>query len=303
MSNELNLEYSEHHPNVTILDPKIIVFHNVVKDCKAHINFYETEAAWERWHGFGEQVQAKGGGLQTQGPEFPSLSMWNRKIVDIEVPGSGRDPYREELATSFYYASKFYVEFTKHTQPNWVIMPWALARYVPDVDIIGNKDLTMNYHTDYMPDDTDTPANKFSITAVFYPNDEYEGGEISFRVLNDSRSWKQIEYKPKTGDLVIFPSKHPYYHGVKRISGAPKYITRIYWLYDYEGSEDWHELNAKYGSEKFAELEKQRRKRPDLMLMRPYMRPRFTLKEYYNLLENDELLPFYPQPSEDLDLD
>jgi hypothetical protein len=303
MTSTADKEYSENHPDITILDPKIIVFHNVISDCEGYINFYETNLPWEGWYGFGDQVQTKGGGLQTESPEFPGLHMWNRKIVDIVAPGMDEDPYRQELARAFYKASKFYVEYTKHTQPNWVIMPWALAKYTPDKDIIQNDDLTMNYHTDYMPDDSDTPGNKFSITAVFYPNDNYGGGEISFRLLGDSGILNEIDYKPVAGDLVVFPSKHPYYHGVKRITGAPKYITRIYWMYNYPGSEDWFELRSKYGPEKFTELERQRRKRQDLMLMRPYMRPRFSLKEYYNLLETGELLPVYYEKLEDTDLD
>lgn len=303
MSSTYSTEYSENHPEITILDQKIIVFHNVISDCKGYIDFYEKNFTWEGWYGFGEQTQVKGGGLQTEGPEFPSLAVWNRKVVDAVAPGMEQDPYKQELARALYRASKFYMEYTKHTQPNWSIMSWDLARYVPDVDIIHNDDLTMNYHTDYMPDDADTPGNKFSITAVFYPNDEYGGGEISFRLIGDTGILSEIDYKPRAGDLVMFPSKHPYYHGVKRITGAPKYITRMYWRYDYPGSEDWHELNAKYGSEKFAELERQRRKRPDLMLMQPYMRPRFSLKEYYNLLETGRLLPVYYEKPEDKDLD
>lgn len=293
MSNTDHPIYTADHPDITIIDPKIIVFHNVISDCNGFIDFYETQVPWGGWYGFGAQAEAIGSGLRTDGPEFPSWDKWQYDIINAPIPDLEYDPYRQELAAAFYHASKFYVEHTEHAQPNWVVTPWSLARYVSDTDIIGDANLTMNYHTDYMPDDAETPGEKFGITAVFYPNDDYEGGEISFRLIGDGGVLKEFDYKPKAGDLVMFPSKHPYYHGVKRISGSPKYISRLYWLYDYEGSSDWNMLKEKYGPQKFAELEHQRRKRSDLMIMKPYMRPRFTLKEYYELLESDSLLPVY----------
>jgi signal peptidase I len=190
---------------------------------------------------------------------------------------------------SLYSASKFYVDYTKHTQPSWILRPWTLAKYTPDVDFVEHDELTMHYHTDYVLKDCESPGEKFAVTAVFYPNDDYGAGEISFRLIGEEGVLKQIDYKPKAGDIVIFPSDHPYYHGVKRITGSPKYIARMYWQYDYKGSDDWHELNAKYGSEKFAELEDQRIKNHSLMIPEPYLRPMFSLKEYYTLLDSGHL--------------
>ena len=293
MINAIYPEYSENSPNITILDPKIIVFHGVVSDCKGYIDFYETNVPWDGWFKFGSQVKAEAimhAPLVKNSSEFPTLEEWHNSMVEDEyISHRIADPYKQELSKSMYSASKFYMDYTKHTQPNWVMRPWALAKYTPDVDMVNDDNLTMHYHTDYVLKDSESPGEKFAITSVFYPNDDYGAGEISFRLIGDEGVLKQIDYKPKAGDIVMFPSGHPYYHGVKRITGAPKYITRMYWQYEYEGSEDWHELNAKYGPEKFAELEDERIKNHNVMMAKPYLRPMFSIKEYYELLESGEL--------------
>jgi hypothetical protein len=285
-------EYTEHSPDITILDPRVVVFHNAVFDCKGYIDFYETNMPWNGWFRFGSQVEVGSvvhGPLIKNTPEFPSVEEWHSSMVDVTIPSGNYDPYSQELAKSLYSASKFYVDYTKHTQSNWIMRPWVLAKYIPDVDMIDSDTLTMNYHTDYVLKDCESPGAKFAITAVFYPNDDYGSGEISFRVVGEQGVLKQIDYKPKAGDIVMFPSDHPYYHGVKRITGAPKYITRMYWQYEYTGSDDWHELNAKYGAEQFAELERQRLDNHNLMLPTPYLRPIFSIKEYYTLLDSGQL--------------
>ena len=292
MSNTAYKEYTEDSSDITILDPRIIVFHNVVSDCNGYIDFYETNMPWDGWFRFGSQVEVESimhGPLVKNSSDFPTVEEWHSSMVDVRIPDGTYDSYSQELARSLYSASKFYINYTKHTQSNWLMRPWALAKYTPDVDMINDDELTMNYHTDYVLKDSDAPGGKFAMTAVFYPNDEYGGGEISFRLIGEEGVLKQIDYKPKAGDLVIFPSDHPYYHGVKRITGAPKYITRMYWLYDYKGSDEWHELNAKYGPEKFAELEDERLKNHNLMIPTPYLRPIFNLKKYYELLETGQL--------------
>jgi hypothetical protein len=248
---------------------------------------------WDGWFKFGSQVAVEAimhGPLVKNTSEFPTIEEWHGSMVeDPYIYDRPDDPYKQELSKSLYSASKFYMEYTKHTQPSWIMKPWALAKYRPDVDVIDDDNLAMNYHTDYVLKESDTPGDKFAVTAVFYPNDDYDGGEISFKLIGEEGVLKQFDYKPKAGDLVMFPSTHPYYHGVKRITGAPKYITRMYWLYDYAGSDEWHELNAKYGPEKFAELEQDRLKNHDLMIHKPYSRPIVTLKEYYDLLEAGQL--------------
>jgi hypothetical protein len=286
-------EYTLDNPNVEILDENIIVFHNTLKDPDAYIDYFEEYGSWRGWYGFGRQIDGRGQPFSAH-PTFPTWEEWLDRISIMYNPeeGATADIYTEEVAKIFHLATKFYIEQTGRDLPNYTCQPWGLARYIPDEDLIDNPNLTMNYHTDYMPEDAESPGDKFGITGVLYPNDDYEGGEIAFRVVQKDDSIKEIVYKPKAGDLIVFPSGPPYFHGVKRVYGAPKYITRLYWMYHFDGTDTWHGLAAKYG-DRFQEMEKNRRSRRDLRIMEPYMHLRHTLKEYYDLLESGQLTEDY----------
>jgi hypothetical protein len=61
---------------------------------------------------------------------------------------------------------------------------------------------------------------KLNISALIYVNDDYEGGKIAFPFHN-------LEYKPKPGDLIIFPSK--YRHEVQNVEGGNNRYTMPTW--------------------------------------------------------------------------
>jgi hypothetical protein len=67
-----------------------------------------------------------------------------------------------------------------------------------------------------------------------------------------------IDYKPVAGDLVVFPSGEPYFHGVKSISNGNKYLIRTFWQWEYPGSEEWLANQEKYGQEEWAKLWKEK---------------------------------------------
>jgi hypothetical protein len=54
------------------------------------------------------------------------------------------------------------------------------------------------------------------VSLVGYVNDDYEGGEIFFRMQN-------IKIKPKAGDLFVFPSNFMYPHRAMPVNSGTKY--------------------------------------------------------------------------------
>jgi hypothetical protein len=59
------------------------------------------------------------------------------------------------------------------------------------------------------------------VSLVAYPNDDYEGGELMFRLQN-------LKIKPKAGDLFIFPSNYMYPHrAMPVISGTKNSIVTM----------------------------------------------------------------------------
>ena len=128
----------------------------------------------------------------------------------------------QSVLDTFYKTTNKYFEELNLTLPSYILKPFNLAKYIE-----GGK---MNYHTDFEPAKAHYPGHKFHTTCLFYLNDNYEGGEICFAILNDSNTKviEHFEYKPKKGDVLIFPATAPFYHGVKPITKGEKYIIRSY---------------------------------------------------------------------------
>lgn len=277
------------------LDEKIWVFNKWIENPEEYIEYYTKDPIntdrWVPWYTFGDMISDSGTGWGVS-KNFPEKLEWFDNYKDEP------DPYKRELANLFYDASKIYIEETGVQLPNWQSPNWGIARYFPNVadfEVEHNQGRTMLHHTDFQQEFRDYPGEKFGVTAVVYLNDDYEGGEINFRVTDPEDSSivvKNIIYKPEPGDILMFPSKPPYYHGVMNVKNNPKYIIRLYWKYEQEASEDWIRLKEKYG-ESFEELERIRRKRQDMTLADPVLRPRMSMAEYYRLMESGELKEDY----------
>ncbi len=65
------------------------------------------------------------------------------------------------------------------------------------------------------------PGPKQIITYTIYLNDDYEGGEIDFV---DEENKKVFVYKPKKGDITVFPSGRPFWHGARSVKSQPNKI-------------------------------------------------------------------------------
>lgn len=106
--------------------------------------------------------------------------------------------------------------------------------------------LAMSYHTDAHQYDIESKKAHHLFTIVAYLNDDYEDGEISFY---DESNFTINYYKPKKGDVIIFPSFYPYFHAVEPITNGQKIIIRTFVLYNYEGSEKWNRLYERLGTQ------------------------------------------------------
>lgn len=60
------------------------------------------------------------------------------------------------------------------------------------------------------------------VSIVYYLNDDYVGGEITFNRFN-------ITYKPKANDLIMFPSSYIYTHSVSEVTEGTRYAL-VTWL-------------------------------------------------------------------------
>lgn len=232
--------------DIEVLHPKIMVFKNVFKNSLGMIEHFEKEYSdqWTDWYTFGKHVRINN--VVDQFDKFPTKKEWEDKIVNpID------DPYVKEFQSIFYDITKKYYESVELNLDNWLFDSADIAKYNADSGI--SEDRAMSYHTDYQQEKSDEPGNKFMTTCVFYLNDDYDEGEICFRIFKEDFSGveTEFEYKPSVGDAVVFPSTHPFYHGVNITRNGSKYILRSYWKTSYEGSPEYFEEKSKYTEEEW----------------------------------------------------
>lgn len=98
-----------------------------------------------------------------------------------------------------------------------------IARYI--------KGTSLNEHADKVCESWRDLSN------VLYFNDEYEGGEIYFTQYG-------IEFKPKAGSLLIFPSAANFSHGVREIQSGNRLATSTFWVVEKWNSMDYSDWKS-----------------------------------------------------------
>ena len=246
------------------LHEKIWVFKNAFKSGPEMINFYKENFPaedWIDWYAFGSHILIPTGSREFS--SFPTRDDWEDfvkfnfdKVDDINLKVTNKYVY--EMLQVFYDATKLDVEALNINYPNWVWDSLDIANYHDSFGV--NEFQGMSYHTDFQEERREDPGLKFGTTCLFYLNDDYEGGGIHFIELSDDKEnlISEVEYKPGAGDLVIFPSGHPFYHSSLISKNGKKHLTRTYWRYDDPGSDKWHEDKKNHSEEEWKDILRER---------------------------------------------
>lgn len=249
------LEFVELYPKVDVYrnvlkDPQQL--YAVMKDSERNANGQFYLKTWDPWAHFGTYTQHK------SQDEFTPDLLEHEKFKEEKA-------FSDEVEAAYALVISDYMKRHNITPPdNWRFSGCSFSKYNPQVDVLKNQ-MTMQYHTDYIISQRDMPGTKFFITCTMYINDDYEGGDIEFYIDTDGTI---INHKPQAGDILVFPSTEPYYHGVKVISNGEKFFVRNFVVYEYNGSEEWLANQRRFGAYAWSKKEIDRIEEEDKENMR-----------------------------------
>lgn len=244
------------------IDEKIYVYKNLLKNPSELVNILKDSENnpeksflfrdWAKWSVFGTYVYE----VFDNKPEKLTKDQEERFELELSYHLNVMDSF---FKTTEHFLNNFNIDVNKE----WKIAGPSYSKYLSDneTDGLGHKELSMLYHTDYQWMDPDSPKDEFMLTCTMYLNDDYDRGGLKFAVKD-----KRINYKPKAGDIVIFPSGHPellsedgiYYHAVDKVKNNDKYLIRMFYTKNNPGTETWLANQKKYGKDLWEKMEKER---------------------------------------------
>jgi hypothetical protein len=254
----INLNYKEIYPKIfvyTDLFPDAKNLHDIMKMSEKRSDGRGIYTEWTDWFIFGKYCHSRSNDqvLFEIDQDIKNKKEYNFDLYRQELILYNRIKESVNSAISHYIAiNNVPVPVSSHiTEQN-------IGRYDPGVDSGEGK--TMQFHTDYSIGEWYWPGEKFLITATTYMNDDYDGGELMFSIGSDI-----ISYKPKAGEIVVFPSGspiypggEPYFHAVGGIKNGDKSLVRMYLKYVTDGEPKWYKGEEKYGKEEWYSIAKSR---------------------------------------------
>jgi hypothetical protein len=165
------------------------------------------------------------------------------QTFDLAQINQMSEPYRSKMEyvyinimKALYAVSKDYADSVgDHDEPR-LFPVFNIKKY--------DTGASMGAHYDQLDGDK---TLRYSL--VMYLNDDYEGGEISFKMseyedhdmleiidldYEVAKNKSQIDFgvKPSAGSVIIFPSSAPYYHIAHTVKSGAKYMIPSHWIHN-----------------------------------------------------------------------
>lgn len=245
----LDLSYTEIYPKIFVyqgLFPNRQHIHSVLQKSLSSSGGKYHFGEWKDWYGFGQLCEPKQ--FDPENTDFANPMYDNERVIEQQIQNA--------ISSAFSH----YIGINSVPLPDKsIISRVSFAAYYEGIDTGGEK--VMQYHTDYLVSQHFSRFENFLLTCTIYINDDYEGGEVRFTTMTGD----SIDYKPKAGDVVIFPSgspiypgKEPYFHAVGMVKSGTKFLIRSFVKYQHDGSNEWKMNEEIYGKEEWARMEQDR---------------------------------------------
>lgn len=186
--------------------PGIVIYSDVIPNSSELIGDIEEGMAGAQVSWISAGVD---GGLNTNVRDTDSISIPYLEGVD-ENFSNFTDAFNKSLSNIFYLTL---VAAEKDYMVDYGV-------YFPDHDdyqiLKYGKGQKFTNHID------DHPKYHRRLSSVYYINDNYDGGEINFPRFG-------ISYKPKSNQMIIFPSTYVYNHSVSPVTDGTRYAI-VSWI-------------------------------------------------------------------------
>lgn len=182
---------------ITEYFPGIIGYSNLLDDPMQYILSIEKDISEEKY----SWIDMLTGSEQ----ESPSLYPTKRrgKNIGLSICASNSSK-AEEFKQSLNNKTRQSIEEYSKRYGYWDLVQegWVLLKYEQDDFFITHTDSSRKYPR--------------QVSAVYYVNDNYTGGELNFPYLS-------LTIKPKSNELIVFPSTNMFSHQAEKIVSGTKY--------------------------------------------------------------------------------
>jgi hypothetical protein len=225
--------------NRQILEKNIYYYTNAIPDPKKFIEILESTESkdygnsltkWDEWTTCSGQMYLYG----SQKTIMPSDL---EKMADKDI--SPVSYIYNTITDLFYNICKDYAVSKGDMDEPMILPAFDIKKYRPGT--------FMGAHFDQQEGDS-----RLRYSLVFYLNDDYEGGELSFTikspdgpiiqgtpfedyVLSKETDRITLGIKPEAGSVIIFPSSAPYHHTAHLVKSGFKYMIPMHWYNDLSG--------------------------------------------------------------------
>ena len=229
-----------------------MVFRNALSNTDEIIKMLEEKADWQPWYDVGKQILMNSRSTHIF-DTFPTPEEWDKSMKEQDDRTDPKDlsDIVKMLEAAFYDATKYYFDTYPPALNNWMHGSSNILKYEGKnevtVEAAGTAELTLPFHTDFHQPTGNKPGPQAEYTVTMYLNDDYVGGEIDYRIFegldgefdiidgelfpkDKSKTINRIQYRPQPGDIIIFPSRPPFYHGVRKVTEGTKRFVRMFWM-------------------------------------------------------------------------
>lgn len=201
ISNPIQTSFPQTWDSAEELAPGIWVYHNTIKENLGLTDRLEDVLSNSNRYVWQEAFV----GYRQRMPEYRDCVDFKFKKTDIEQDISEdslklQQIWQDSFDAQFPAVADYCKKYNIHNLRYWEAFNYI--KYEAGHHFMEHHDHGFSYNC--------------TVSLVSYLNDDYEGGEIYFRLQG-------IDYKPKAGDTVIFPSNFMYPHQAKVVTKGTKY--------------------------------------------------------------------------------